>query len=415
MSTGVAQSPSLRVLASLAWRDVWHDRRITLCMVAAVISVVAPLLLLFGLKHGIVTHMRVELASQPSNLELRMIGSHGLDRSWFESIRSDPRLGFVMPMTRSLNTTGDLRVSVSAYLPDVELIPSASGDPMLLDQPGPRSDADVILSQVAAQRLAVRPGDSMQLVIARQRGGATERLSVPLNVQGILEARAFSRPGALITLDLLTMLEDFRDGAQAPSPGVYAFDGSELAVTPVAREQYPRARLYASSLDDVQTVSFMLQQQGIETMSRLSEIQAVQAIDRLMGLVFSVIAWLGVIGCLASLMGAFAANIDRKRKDLALLRLMGYGRATLLGYVLMQACAIALTGFVIGAVLYLAGSQTFNVLLGQTLPQGEYMTRLDPSHWLAGIGLSLLVALLVSGFGGWLAMRVQASESLRDI
>jgi len=252
-------------------------------------------------------------------------------------------------------------------------------------------------------------------VIARQRGGVTERLSVPLNVQGILEARAFSRPGALITLDLLTMLEDFRDGAQAPSPGVYAFDGSELAVTPVAREQYPRARLYASSLDDVQTVSFMLQQQGIETMSRLSEIQAVQAIDRLMGLVFSVIAWLGVIGCLASLMGAFAANIDRKRKDLALLRLMGYGRATLLGYVLMQACVIALTGFVIGAVLYLAGSQTFNVLLGQTLPQGEYVTRLDPSHWLAGIGLSLLVALLVSGFGGWLAMRVQASESLRDI
>lgn len=415
MRNGAAPSPSVWVLAGLAWRDVWHDRRITLCMVAAVISVVAPLLLLFGLKHGIVTHMREDLARQPSNLELRMIGSHDLDRSWFESMQSDPRIGFVIPMTRSLNTTGDLRVSASAYLPDVELIPSASGDPMLLGQPGPGNDASVILSHSAAQRLAVGPGDSMQLLIARQRGGLSERLSVPLTVQSVLDAGAFARQGALITLDLLTMLEDFRDGAQVPSPGAYVFDGSELAWAPVVREQYPRARLYARRLEDVQAVSVKLQQQGIETVSRLSEIQAVQAIDRLMGLVFSVIAWLGVIGCVASLMGAFAANIDRKRKDLALLRLMGYGRATLLGYVLVQACVIALTGFVTGAMLYLAGSQTFNVLLGQTLPQGEYVTRLDPMHWLAGLGLSVLVALLVSGFGGWMAMRVQASESLRDI
>lgn len=415
MSAAATAPPSLRILLGLAWRDVWHDRNITLCMVAAVISVVAPLLLLFGLKHGIVTQMRADLTRQPVNLELRMVGSHGLDRAWFESMQRDPRVAFVMPLTRSLNATGDLRVSARAHLPDVELIPTATGDPMLMGKTAPQADAEVVLSHAAAQRLGVEAGAALQLLIARQRAGVTERLAVPLKIQDVLAAEAFGRPAALITLELLALLEDFRDGAPSPVPGTYRFDGVSLAAPPVTRQQYPRARIYASSLDLVPDLTWSLQSQNIETVSRMAEIQAVQAIDRLLSVVFSVIAWLGVIGCVASLMGAFAANIDRKRKDLALLRLMGYGRMPLLGYVLAQACVIALTGFALGAGLYLAGAQAFNVLLGQTLSQTAYVTRLEPFHWFVGAGLALSVAVLVSSLGGWMAMRVQASESLRDL
>lgn len=415
MNGMATRGPSFWVLLGLAWRDVLHDRRISLCMVAAVISVVAPLLLLFGLKHGVVSQMRANLASQPTHLELRIIGSHELSQDWFERMRSDPLVGFVMPLTRSLNTTADLRVSASAYLPEVELMPSAPGDPMLLGQPGPRDDSHLILSDTAASRLAVVPGDTLNLLVTRQRDGLTERLSVPLTVQGILDPVAFGRPGALITLNLLTWLEDFRDGAATPAPGVHRFE-ADGSVQPVPRQRYPRARVYARDIDAVQPLAEQLQtQQQIETVSQLAQIQAVQAIDRLLGMLFSVIAWLGVMGCAASLMGAFAANIDRKRKDLALLRLMGYGRETLLVYVLAQASVIAIAGFVAGCLLYLAGGEVFNGLLGETLPDGGYVTRLETAHWLAGLGLSLLIAMMVSLFGGWMAMRVQASESLRDV
>ena len=408
------------VLIRLAALDVWRDRKISLCMIAAVISVVAPLLLLFGLKHGVVSQMRNEISQQPANLEVRMIGSHDLDATWFERMRAEPGVGFVMPLTRSLNTTGDLRGSVRSYLPDVELIPSSDGDPLLLGQGGPRHDNQVILSAVAVQRLATGPGESLQLIVSRQRDGQIERLSVPMIVQGALDPAAFGRPAALITLNLLTALEDFRDGAAQPAPGQYTFGQASVSGAASGQPEefsrnYPRARIYAATIDDVPALAESLAQQNIDTVSRLAEIEAVQAIDRLLGLVFGVIAWLGVAGCAASLVGAFAANIDRKRKDLALLRLMGYGRRTLMGYVMVQACLIAVVGFVAGLMLYLSGSRFFEASLGQALPQGQYVSLLEVSHLLMAFGMALLVALVVSILGGAMAMRVEPSESLRDV
>lgn len=379
-------------------------------MVAAVISVVAPLLLLFGLKSGVVTQMRDQLTSQPGHLELRMIGSHALDQAWFTERAADARVGFVMPLTRALNTVGDLRASARQFLPDVELLPSGSGDPLLLGQAAPAGDQAILLSASAAERLAISVGDSLHLIVTRKREGALERLSVPMNVQGVLEPAVFVRPGALITLNLLTVLEDFRDGAQAPLPGRYAFDSP-----PAHRAIYPRARLYAASMDDVPALASDLQANNIDTVSRLADIEAVKAVDRLLGLVFSVIAWLGVAGCAASLVGAFAANIDRKRRDLAMLRLLGYGRGALLGYVSVQACLIAVVGFVVGLGLYAAASHFFDRTLGQTLAAGQYVSLLTASHIVSAFGLALMVALLVSLLGGLMAMRVQPSESLREV
>ena len=38
-----------RLLVELAGRDLWFDRKVSLCIVASIIAVIAPLLLLFGL------------------------------------------------------------------------------------------------------------------------------------------------------------------------------------------------------------------------------------------------------------------------------------------------------------------------------------------------------------------------------
>lgn len=402
--------PSRWVLMDLSCRDLWHDKKISLCMVAAVISVVAPLLLLFGLKQGVVSQMRDALARQPGNLEIRMIGTQELTDAWFESMRRDPRVGYLVPMTRALNTVADLRSSDRTLIPDVELLPSGRGDPLLFGQPEPLGDDQIWLSSAAAQRLSATTGGSLQLIVSRRRDGQLERLIVPVKVQGILEPAAFSRPAALITLNLLTALEDFRDGATHPEPGIYRF-----GTTATSRTHYPRARLYARSIDDVPGLALDLQKRRIDTVSRLAEIQAMQAVDRLLGLVFGVIAWLGVAGCAASLMGAFAANIDRKRRDLALLRLIGYGRRALLGYVAAQAVVIATVGFGIGAALYAGGSYFFDSVLGRALPDSQYVSQLGGLQALLAFCLALSVALIVSLLSGWMAMRVEPSESMRHV
>lgn len=404
-----ANGPSWIALLGLACLDAWRDKRISICMIAAVISVIAPLLLLLGLKNGVVTQMRHELTSQPQNLELRMVGSHQLDQDWFDRARSQPATSFVVPLTRSLNTVGDLRASARAFITHAELIPSATNDPLLKGQGAPTGLHQAWLSASAASKLDLSPGDVVTLLVARKRNNQAERLSVKLQIIGVLTPAAFGRAAALISPELLTILEDFRDGKQAPVPGVL----NEQA-KPQLRHQYPRARLYAKRIEDVPTLAHWLADQGIETVSRLADIQAIQAIDRLLQLLFNVIAWLGVIGCTASLIGAFAANVDRKRRDLALLRLIGYGRRTLFSYILVQAIVLSSIGFLVGFGLYGVASHLFDILIGQTLPSGQYVSHLDPRDLLAAALVTVLVAFAVALVGGKLAMGVNASEALRD-
>ncbi|MGO3130659.1 MAG: ABC transporter permease, partial [Alcaligenes sp.] len=68
----------------LAWADLRFDWRISFCMVAAMVAVVAPLLLLFGLKHGVVTQLQQELLQDPRNLEVKMLSSGSFDQAWLE-------------------------------------------------------------------------------------------------------------------------------------------------------------------------------------------------------------------------------------------------------------------------------------------------------------------------------------------
>jgi putative ABC transport system permease protein len=403
----------------LACLDLWRDKRISLCMIAAVISVVAPLLILLGLKNGVVSQMRAELANQPHNLQLRLIGSHTLNTEWFEQMSKQLEVGFVIPLTRSLNTLGDLRRSSTLFLRNVELLPSADGDPLLAGQPAPVAFRDVWLSTKAAQDLAVTVGDQLDLLVTRQRSGQTETLNIELNVIGVMAAHLYTRPSALISLPLLVAIEDFKDNKPWPKPGLLSRPERNgiAAAWPIElnRELYPRARIYARSIEDVPSLSRALSDQGIETVSRLADIEAVQAIDRLLRLLFNVIAWLAIAGCAASLLGAFAANVDRKRRDLALLRLMGCTRSALMRYCLMQAMLLTTIGFLIGILIYSVASKAFDTLLAGLLTGNQAVTLISMADLgLAGLAAAL-VAVAVSSVAGWLAMRISPSEALRDV
>lgn len=402
-------SPRLSVLLGLALRDLAHDRKVSLCMMASVVAVVAPLLLLFGLKFGIVSQMRHELLSDPRNKEVKMIASDQLDQAWFERLRALPSVGFVMPLTRALNTVADLFVDSSHFIENIELIPTAAGDPLLGEVMPPATANQVILTAMAAQRLGVKPGDTVRLNISRQLDKVNERAQMQVQVLAILPGAAFGRAAAFVTLPLLVSLEDFRDGFQTPILNV------ERGEAPRPRQDFARARIYASEIEQVESLASFLAEQRIETSSRLAEIKAVQEVDRVLSIVFNVIAWAAVLGCAASMIGGLMANIDRKRKDLALLRLFGYGREAMLGYVVMQAMTLTALGFGLGLLLYGVGSLLFDQLLGVALSAGRFVCRLEPIHAVFALCAALFVSLCVSVFGGLLVTKIEPAESLRDV
>ena len=135
----------------------------------------------------------------------------------------------------------------------------------------------------------------------------------------------------------------------------------------------------------------------------------------MLSLIFAVIAWTAVIGCVASLIGAFLANIDRKRKDLALLRLLGFRRGAVGGYVMVQAALLTGLAFTVGFGAYLLGSAVFNRALGANLAQGAFVCHLENIHIALAFVSALLIATLGAGIGGLRAIHIQPAESLREI
>ncbi|RMQ43442.1 Antimicrobial peptide ABC-type transport system [Pseudomonas cichorii] len=400
----------LGLLASLALADLWHDRKVSLCIAASLVAVIAPLLLLFGLKHGVVSQLQDELLRDPRNLEIKLLSSGNYNEQWLSELQQRPETGFAIGLTRSLNTQADLIGSQGRFVENAETIPTREADPLLNMPASALAPGQVILSSAAAERLALTIGDTLRLRVQRRLDGASERGETVLTLSAILPATSFSRPAAFIHPDLLLQLERFRDGYAVSTLGATSGQPTDQLVP-----RYARARLYAKDIDSVAPLERWLNAQHIETGSRLADIENVKAINHVLGVIFGVIAAAALLGCVASLVGAFLANIDRKRRSLALLRLLGFTGPAVAGYVVLQAVVLALTGYIGGLCFYLVGSQTFNQLLGGQRITGNFVCHITFWHGLAALALALAVAALVALVGATRAIRIQPAESLREL
>ena len=400
----------LLLLARLSLADLWHDRNVSLCMAASLVAVIAPLLLLFGLKHGVVSQLQQELLSDPRNLEVKMLSSGHFDQAWLQRLQARPEVGFAIGQTRSLNTQADLLGAHGRFADNVDVIPTRAGDPLLATDLSELAPDQVILSERAAERLDAKAGDTLRLRVARRLNEVNERGERTLQVRAIVSSVRFARPAAFVSPELLMELEHYRDGYLVASLG--ASSGQALDALNVG---YARARVYARDIDSVAPLERWLNEQRIETASRLAEINSVKAINHVLGLIFSVIAGAALIGCIASLVGAFLANIDRKRRHLAVLRLLGFSSPAVSAYVVLQALVLSLVGYLGGLGSYYLGSLLFDRLLVSSQATGAFICHITVWHGLVALLLAFLVAGLVALIGALRAIRIQPAESLREL
>ncbi|OUM34110.1 ABC transporter permease [Pseudomonas putida] len=400
----------LVLLARLSLADLWHDRNVSLCMAASLVAVIAPLLLLFGLKHGVVSQLQQELLSDPRNLEVKMLSSGHFDQAWLQRLQARPEVGFAIGQTRSLNTQADLLGAHGRFVDNVEVIPTRAGDPLLATDLSELAPDQVMLSERAAERLDAKAGDTLRLRVARRLNEVNERGERTLQVRAIVSSVRFARPAAFVSPELLMELEHYRDGYRVASLG--ASSGQALDALNVG---YARARVYARDIDSVAPLERWLNEQRIETASRLAEINSVKAINHVLGLIFGVIAGAALIGCIASLVGAFLANIDRKRRHLAVLRLLGFSSPAVSAYVVLQALVLSLVGYLGGLGSYYLGSLLFDRLLVSSQATGAFICHITVWHGLVALLLAFLVAGLVALIGALRAIRIQPAESLREL
>ena len=397
------------LLLKLSIQDLWHDRTVSFCITSSLIAVIAPLLLLFGLKFGIVSQLQDELARDPRNLEIKMLSSGSYTEEWIKQLREKGEVGFAIGQTRSLNTLADLIKDSSHFIENAEVIPTAKGDPLLGDL-RLKSNNEAILTTEAARQLEVTKGDIIHLRVMRQLNEHREWGDKRLTVVGVLPPTYFNRSAIFVPESLLLSLEHFRDGHVSQELGIETGTNIENK-----QNLFSKARLYASNIDVVAELDDWLKKQHIETISRLAEIKNIKNINRVLGIIFNTIAITALIGCISSLIGSFLANVDRKRKNIAVLRLLGFTGPSIGLFVIIQGLIITAIAYLGGYSLYFIGSETFNQTLASNQSTENLVCKITLAHSVIAFVISQIIATAVASIGAYRAIAIQPAESLREL
>src|SRR5690606_3578523 len=153
-----ASRERLKLVAQLALEDYRHEWVISGCAVLALADVLIPRLVLFGLKYGYITSPLGPLVENPRYREITPVTSGSYGPAWLAEMAERGDVAFVVPRTRSLAASIKLRAPGSdvGRIIDVELVPSAAGDPVLGDElPAPEGFGAAGLTQPAAEKLGV--------------------------------------------------------------------------------------------------------------------------------------------------------------------------------------------------------------------------------------------------------------------
>jgi putative ABC transport system permease protein len=391
----------------LAIADLWHERVLFLCSVLGCAAVLAPLVVLFGLREGVVAGLRAELLEDPRAREVVSVVNRTLEPVLFERLAADPRVAFLVPRTRALSATIVLENPArSGSGQRVELLPTAANDPLL---PGLSvMDADeVMLSASALQRLGLAAGDPVLASVARTREGQREVLTLPMRVGGTAPLSAATRDAAFATVPVLLLVEEFLDGIA----GTDARPGSETAAR---TRPFAGFRLHAARLEDVPVLDQELRLAGIEVASRAEAVAGLLRLDRNLALLFVALAGAGGAGYLVSLGVGLWAQVERKRRDIALLSLLGLKRRALLMLPVVQAAAVALVGAACAFAVAAAVAGVLNRAFAGTVAGDRPVCLLTPAMGAGAVGVTLAGAVIASVMAGLRAARVPPAEGLAE-
>ncbi len=453
----------------LAFADYRREKLLSLCSVLGLTAVLAPLLILYGVKFGVMTTLNDRLLSNPYTLEISPVQSGRYTKAMLAEWARLDSVSFVMPRTRSLAAT----MKLTAFHADreaaatVSLEPTAKGDPLLLHyglqsvtmvsqagnsmakpadqkpaapktaagqanpgqpgtvQPGSRlvpvpdvhskslREAGCVLSEAAAKKLGIRKGDSVLGQVERSNGGDVSRAYVRLLVTGILPMAAQQKAVAYIPLELMTATEDFRDHREVPELGYE--NGWTGDRRPDGERIFSSFRLYARTMKDVAIVRDYLAARQTGTYTHAEEIEQLDTLEKGLMLIFTLICATAGVGFFLSTASSVFAGIKRKERTLGLLQLTGFSTGSLVFFPMTQAMLTAVLGSMAATAAYMLFSSLLNHIFSGALGSTAAICRLAPVHFLLAFLLAGGISFLAALGPSLRTARIEPSEVIRDV
>lgn len=415
---------ALAQMLHLSWQDYAREKLLSACSVLGLAAVLTPLLVLYGVKFGVMQTLTDRLRNEPRNLEISPVLSGRFSQQYLDDLAAHKDVSFVLPRTRSIAATMDLTAGEGGRRANllVSLEPTAAGDPLLrhydaavptMPQHAATEAVNIALSTPAAEKLYVTTGDTLSGRVERRLNGQAQSVRIPLRVVSVLPLAAQQKDVAFIPFPLLEATEDYRDGRAVPEMGTQnGWTGEER---PKDARLYPGFRLYAKDLDAVMRLRQAFAQQGLDVYTHAEEIEQVNSLSQALNLVFALICAATAAGFLASTASSTLASVKRKERTLGLLSLAGFTTGRLMLLPLAQALLTALLGTALASGMYALAALVINHLFSAGLSGMEQVCRLLPQHFLIAFAAVAGLAAAAALGPALRAARIEPSEVIREI
>jgi putative ABC transport system permease protein len=405
-------------VTTLAARDLLHEILMALWAILGLAALVTPLLIMFGLKFGIVESMKTRLLGSAVNREIRPTDFRPYTREWLQELESRDDVEMVIPDTRLFAVEIKLVNSGARGAEPLSAVmrPTAPGDPLLTEwNQSVDSDFAAVLSTPVANALQVEVGESIEGIIGRR--GGEERVFVDLKVAGVLPREAVDRDWIYVSLPLLVAAELYR--ATEDVPGLNA--PGELPDPDAIDYSYGSFRAFARNIDDVASLVEWLEAREIPTRSEYRQIAQIQQLDRALGAVFLIVLLVALVGGAASLGANLFAGVMRKRHELSLMRLIGFPGPAIVLFPIVQALLLAVLGSAVALGTYALAEPLINWQLGSAgaglfvnrLADGAPICVLLPQHYAAAAMTVTGICLIAASAGAVRAGNITPAEGIR--
>lgn len=400
----------------LACKDLFHERLMSFCSIMALASILAPLLILFGVRYGVMTTLHNRLIQDPNIVTIIPLGSgQGYTKAWLQEVRQWPEVRFAILRTRDIAATiqvRNLNIENGKFL-RVSLEPTGMGDPTIEQAQIPNPQGlSVIISDSVARKLHLKLNDTLQGNLGRTRpSGGVEYVDLQLIVGGILPLAAEDRDLLFVPMPLLDAAEYYRDYIAVPD---YNFTGDHMDDVAKESRRYAGFRIIANDLNDVSILRERLQAQRIEVITKSREIEFVQDLNTSLNLIFMFIAITASLGFVTSTTSTIIASVRRKDKILGTLRLIGLSKLSIMAYPITQALATSVCGMILASFVYVFVAFGIDSLFSANL-YGAAVCKMELWHFVIAFIIVIMLSCLASLRAAVLASRIEPADVLRTL
>ena len=210
----------VNIVSNLALSDLKHEWILSLCLIIALASVIAPLMILMGLKNGTIKTLRHRLVEDPAFKEIRPVDTREYQKEWFKKLAKDERIAFVIPTILPAASTIYAQDGNNGKFQVIDLVPTGPGDPLMENANiAIPEEGGCVLSFGAAQELHIQKGESLKVKVSRYRKGRYEYAAQQLKVIGVLPKQAGMLPVIYAPLQFVLDVEAYKEGKAVLSRG----------------------------------------------------------------------------------------------------------------------------------------------------------------------------------------------------